>query len=127
MVTRWKTLHPKKDFDNGQSCYFLDEGYKVSRFLKGKELVFWYCDIIDYEYISAEDTYIFRDLLADVVVYPDGFVKVLDLDEFEQALEAGSLTSRDVRNALRALSKLLNIIYDGKFEELTKEIILRVE
>ena len=60
------------------------------------------------------------------MVYPNGFVKVLDLDEFEEALEAGSLTSQDVRKALRALSKLLNIIYNGKFEILTKEILSRV-
>ena len=119
-------MHPKLEFDSGQSCYFLKEGYKVSRFLRGDELVYWYCDIIDYEYIKDEDTYIFRDLLADVVVYPNGFVKVLDLDEFEEALEAGSLTSQDVRKALRALSKLLNIIYNGKFEILTKEILSRV-
>ena len=93
--------------------------------MRGEEFVYWYCDIIDYEYIREEDTYIFRDLLADVVVYPDGFVKVLDLDEFEQALEEEVLTSQDVRKALRALSKLLDIIYSGKFDTLTKEILSR--
>ena len=118
-------MRPKQEFDNGQSCYFLKEGYKVSRFMRGEELVYWYCDIIDYEYRREEDTYIFRDLLADVVVYPDGFVKVLDLDEFEQALEEEVLTSQDVRKALRALSKLLDIIYSGKFDTLTKEILSR--
>ena len=127
IVTEWKTLHPKLEFDNGQSCYFLKEGYKVSRFLRGQELVYWYCDIIDYEYKPEEETYIFRDLLADVVVYPNGFVKVLDLDEFEQALETERLTSLDVRKALRALSQLLNIIYNDKFEILTKEILTRVK
>ena len=104
----------------------MNEGYKVSRFRRGEELVYWYCDIIDYEYLPDEEAYIFRDLLADVVILPDGFVKVLDLDEFEQALEAGSLTSQDVRKALRSLSGLLNIIYEGKFETLTKEILSRL-
>ncbi len=61
-----------------------------------------------------------------MVVYPDGFVKVLDLDEFEEALEAESLTCKDVRKALRSLSKLLNTIYEGKFETLTQEITSRV-
>ncbi len=124
IVTQWTTLRPKRDFDNGRSCYFLKEGYKVSRFMSGDDLVYWYCDIIDYEYQEESDTYIFRDLLADVVVYPDGFVKVMDLDEFEQALEAGSLTSLDVRKALRSLSELLKIIYDGRFDTLTKELTI---
>ncbi len=127
IVTSWKTLHPGHEFDHGYSCYFLQEGYKVSRFLRSdNSLVYWYCDIIDYEYREEDNAYIFRDLLADVMVMPDGFVKVVDLDEFEQALEAGTLDGMDVRRALRSLSKLLNIIYDGHFESLTREIMMRI-
>ncbi len=127
IVTSWKTLHQKNEFDHGYSCYFLQEGYKVSRFLRSDNtLVYWYCDIIDYQYNEEENSYIFRDLLADVIVMPDGFVKVVDLDEFEQALESESLTGMDVRRALRSLSKLLNIIYDGHFESLTREITMRI-
>ena len=127
IVTSWKTLHQKHEFDHGYSCYFLQEGYKVSRFLRSDNtLVYWYCDIIDYQYNEEENSYVFRDLLADVIVMPDGFVKVVDLDEFEQALESESLTGMDVRRALRSLSKLLNIIYDGHFESLTREITMRI-
>ena len=127
VVTSWKTLHPRHEFDHGQSCYFLQEGYKVSRFLRSDNtLVYWYCDIIDYQYDEEKNSYTFRDLLADVIVMPDGFVKVVDLDEFEQALESESLTGMDVRKALRSLSKLLNIIYDGHFESLTREITMRI-
>ncbi len=128
IVTSWNTLHPKEEFDHGYSCYFLQEGYKVSRFLRSdNSLCYWYCDIIDYEYREEDNAYIFRDLLADVIVMPDGFVKVVDLDEFEQALEAGTLNESDVRRALRTLSKLLNIIYDGHFESLTREITMRIK
>ena len=127
IVTAWRTLHPKDEFDHGYSCYFLDKNYKVSRFLRPDgSLLYWYCDIVDYEYDEKEDSYIFRDLLADVLVFPDGFVKVIDLDEFEEALEADSLTGPDVRKALRSLSELLNIIYDKKFSSLTDEITSRI-
>ena len=44
-------------------------------------MLFWYCDIVDHTFDTATDTYIFTDLLVDVIVYPDGFVKVVDLDE----------------------------------------------
>ncbi len=126
IITSWKTLRRKDGFDNGYSCYFLKEGYKVSRFLKGNELVYWYCDIIDYVYDEKENSYTFRDLLADVIVYPDGFVKVVDLDEFEKALDRGSLTVSDVKAALRSLSNLLNTIYGGNFSTLTDEIMNRL-
>ena len=80
IVTSWLTLHPKKDLHHGCSCYYLQEGFKVSRFYNEKNsLLYWYCDIVDYEYREKEDTYIVTDLLADVIVYPDGFVKVVDI------------------------------------------------
>ncbi len=126
IVTKWNTLHPKKKLHHGYSCYFLNEGYKVSKFLyEDNRLLYWYCDIIDYEYRIDTGEYIVRDLLADVIVYPDGFVKVVDLDEFEKALENGSISFEDVKKALRSLDKLLKIIYNGEFETLKKEIETR--
>ena len=32
IVTRWNTLKPKKTLHHGYSCYFLERGYKVSKF-----------------------------------------------------------------------------------------------
>ncbi len=127
IITKWNTLHPKKDLDHGYSCYFLHEGYKVSKFLTADgSLLYWYCDIIDYNYDSVKNEYIFIDLLADVIIYPNGFVKVVDLDEFEQALEQGSITFEDVKKALRSLDALLKSIYSGEFDALKAEIESRI-
>ena len=75
IITKWNTIRPKKTLSHGYSCYFLERGFKVSKFYDhDDQLISWYCDIIDTAY-SCEDgteTYIFTDLLADVVVYPDG-------------------------------------------------------
>ena len=82
IVTTWNALHPKKDLHHGSSCYFLKEGFKVSKFCREDDsLLYWYCDIVDFNYDSAKNTMIVTDLLADVIIYPDGFVKVVDLDE----------------------------------------------
>jgi len=127
IVTKWKALHPKKDLHHGYSCYFLREGYKVSKFLyENDDLLYWYCDIMDYEEKKDENAWIFRDLLADVIIMPDGFVKVVDLDEFEEALENNSITVADVKKALKSLDKLLRIIYSGDFDKLTDEIDTRI-
>lgn len=127
IVTKWNALHPKKDLHHGYSCYFLKEGYKVSKFLyENEDLLYWYCDIMDYEKKSDENAWIFRDLLADVIILPDGYVKVVDLDEFESALEEGSITVNDVKSALKSLDKLLRIIYSGEFKKLTDEIDTRI-
>lgn len=127
IVTKWNALHPKKDLHHGYSCYFLREGFKVSKFLyENDDLLYWYCDIMDYEEKKEDNAWIFRDLLADVIVLPDGFVKVVDLDEFEEALENNSITVADVKKALKSLDKLLRIIYSGDFDKLTDEIDTRI-
>ena len=32
IVTKWKTLKPRRDFSHGYSCYFLKLGFKISKF-----------------------------------------------------------------------------------------------
>ena len=62
------------------------------------------------------------DLLADVIIYPDGFVKVVDLDELVTALDARSIDINTLKSSLVRLDKLLKIIYSGKFDSLQKYI-----
>ena len=45
IITFWKTLHPKSDLAYGYSCYFLDRGFKISRFYShSHDFMYWYCD-----------------------------------------------------------------------------------
>lgn len=123
IVTAWNTLKPRKDLHHGRSCYYLREGIKVSRFYdENSSLLYWYCDIVNYDYDAGTDTYVITDLLADVIVYPDGFVKVVDIDELATAKEAGLLTDAMLTKALLTLSHLLQIIYDGGFEKLQEPL-----
>lgn len=123
IVTKWNTLRPKKVLHHGVSCFYLDKGWKVSKFMdqKGK-LICWYCDIIEYEYSPETNSYIFTDLLADVLIYPDQSVHVVDLDELADASEQGLITSRQLEKALRQLNELLSVIYKGNFDKLKKPI-----
>lgn len=125
LVTKWHALKPKKELHHGYSCYFWDKGFKISKFYRENgELLYWYCDIIDVDYpmsgssagTTAKD-FISTDLLADVIIYPDGFVKVVDLDELTIAFENGSLSIELLKAALNRLSVLLNLIYSGEFSK----------
>ena len=121
IVTKWNALRPKKVLHHGASCYFLKEGFKVSKFCREDDsLLYFYCDIVDYNYDAVQNNLIVTDLLADVIIYPDGFVKVVDLDELVTALEARSISLDTLKASLNKLDKLLNIIYSDKFENLTK-------
>lgn len=123
IVTAWNTLKPRKDIHHGRSCYFLQEGFKVSCFYNAENtLLYWYCDIVDYDYKEEADTYVTTDLLVDVIVYPDGFVKVVDIDELVTAMEAGLLSDDMLKKTLQTLSHLLQVIYDGGFERLREPL-----
>ena len=115
LVTRWNTIRPKKNLKCGMSVYLPERGWKISRFIghDGRLLCF-YCDIIDTEYDAASDTYVFTDLLADVLIYPDGSVRVVDLDEVGECLEKGLLTIEQACICMRRLDAILNKIYNSK-------------
>ena len=123
IITRWNTLKPKKTLSHGYSCYFLDRGFKVSKFYDHEDrLISWYCDIVSHTYDRNTDTYVFTDLLADVIVYPDGFVRVVDLDELADAHRDHLISEEELETALRHLDKLLSLIYKGAFPRLQKII-----
>ena len=118
IITSWNTLKPRSDFASGLSAYYRKEGFKISRHY-GADGTFtrWYCDIVAES--KTEDGLIYSDLLVDVVIYPDGAVRVVDLDEAADALEQGLITADMLTTALRSTNKLLTYIHQGSFSELT--------
>lgn len=119
IVTKWLTLHPKTNFSHGCSCYFLKEGIKVSKIYRSdNSLLYWYCDIVDYTYEQDQEALTATDLLADVILYPDGNVVVADLDELAEALERELITKEQLTRCLRSLDHLLSMIYRDKFDRL---------
>lgn len=123
IVTKWNTLHPKAAFSHGASCYFLKEGIKVSKFYRAdNSLLYWYCDIVDYQYDSENNTLTVVDLLADVIIYPDGRVKVMDLDELAVALDKEIITTETMCTCLNRLHNLLSLIDRDKFDRLQERL-----
>lgn len=129
LITKWDVLKPRKDIDHGISVYFIDKGVKVSKVYNARnDLIYYYCDIIDTSVTKKntdEETtteYVFSDLLADVLVYPDGFVRVVDLDELSTLLINKTLSSNLIAKALQITNNLLTDIYNGEFNKYTKYI-----
>lgn len=125
IVTKWDVLKPKIHLHHGISCYFLEEGCKVSKFYsEDNSLLYWYCDIAKYDYNDVDDELLFTDLLADVVIYPDGHVQVVDLAEAADILEEGKISAEDICKMLRNLEHLLQKIYSGEFEDMKRLVEL---
>lgn len=127
LITKWNTLKPRSDFHHGYSCYYLKEGCKVSRFYKEDgSLLYWYCDIITHT-VENENDLIITDLLADVIVYPDGFVQVLDLDELCDAKEKGLITVDEFFLSIKQLGSLLDTIYSGHLEQFASSLLEKIQ
>lgn len=123
IITTWDTLNPKASFQYGASCYFLEKGFKVSKFYRADgSLYCWYCDIVQYDYDASSNRLVTTDLLADVIVMPDGTVKIVDLDELADAFEQELLSAGMLKSALRQLHHLLSTIYDNQFSLLQNEL-----
>ena len=84
--------------------------------------MYYYCDIVEFEKNAEDDSLIITDLLADVILYPDGKVHVMDLDELADAQEQALISGAQLNRSLRQLDKLLNIIQLGKFSQLLEKI-----
>lgn len=118
IITSWKTFRPKAEFSHGISYYVINEGFKISKFYRSDNtLAYIYCDIIDTCYDNNTDSYIFTDLLADVIIENDGRVKVVDLDELGDALTSGVISQQLMSDALHKLNNLLTHIYNGSFQQ----------
>lgn len=123
IVTKWNTLNPKTEFTHGSSCYFLKEGLKISKFYRADDsLLYWYIDIVEFTIDETQDTLICTDLLADVIIYPDGRMKVVDLDELAEAMERNLITKEQMTSCLRNLNHLLTMIYRDKFDRLQSRL-----
>mgnify|MGYP003296566621 FL=1 len=70
------------------------------------EIMLWYIDMIAGQGIDNDGVPYFDDLYLDLVVYPDGTIKVDDMDELEDALEAKDITQEQFALAIHTGNKL---------------------
>ena len=74
IVTRWRTLRPKKTLSHGYSCYFPERGFKVSKFYDHEDrLISWYCDIIQTDH-RQHTTVTGTAVNSNVIIFPEDTV-----------------------------------------------------
>ncbi len=123
IITKWKTLRPRKDISRGMSAFYLDRGFKVSKLYDDQDqVVYWYCDIIQAKTDPEKNTVIIEDLLIDLILYEDGSMRIVDLNELAEAMEHKLISQEEANYALRTVDSLLQIIYDGRFHTLQEPV-----
>lgn len=123
LVTKWKAIRPKPDLSYGISCFFIETGLKISKFYRQDgSLLYWYCDVGECIVNKENSSFTFVDLLADVIIYPEGKVKVVDLAEAADIFENGKITAAHICKMLRRLDLLLGMIDSGELSRLQDEL-----
>lgn len=74
----------------------------------------WYCDVVT-PLQKVEDGYFLRDLLLDLWIWPDGQMRELDWDEFEEAFRAGSISAAEHQQAQATLARMVAETRQGIF------------
>lgn len=116
ICTKWDTLKPRNDFDNGASIYDIEHGVKVSKFCKNDEIVYYYIDIIEMEYNEEDDTYLCTDYVLDIILETDlSKYKILDEDEFDELIEKGMFNTKQITDTYNKLNFMKNCIDNDHF------------
>jgi uncharacterized protein len=94
-------------------CYRPREGLQYSLSHKRSARA-WLVDIVEVVEFSP-DTYSSRDLFLDIEVEPSGAYRVLDVDDFRQAIELGLLDTATILRALASLDLALAQLHSRQF------------
>ena len=94
---QWLSILPQDDF------------YCITAMMNANDdILVWYIDMIAEQGIDADGIPYFDDLYLDLVVYPDGTIKVDDMDELEDALNKKDITKEQFELAISTSKKLQN-------------------
>ena len=121
IISGWKAIRLRPDISGGFSAYYPKLGIKTSKLFDGDEnLLYWYNDISELNFNGNDIN--FTDLLLDLIVFPDNSIKILDLDEFAEAIEKNYITKEQEIKALRSFHTLLDYIYNNDYSKLQEPI-----
>ncbi len=78
-----------------------DNYYCITAMMNEKnDILVWYIDMIAAQGIDTDGVPYFDDLYLDLIVLPDGEIKVDDMDELEEALRQGDITQEQFKLAI---------------------------
>lgn len=94
---KWLSILPQNDF------------YCITAMMNtNDDILLWYIDMIADQGIDADNVPYFDDLYLDLVVYPNGTIKVDDMDELVEALSQKDITEEQFNLAIHTSNKLKN-------------------
>lgn len=86
-----------------------NENYLITAIIDGENNInIWYIDMIAGQGLADDNVAFFDDLYLDLIVRPNGDIKIDDMDELEEALKQKDITEELFDLALKTKEKLQN-------------------
>ena len=104
------TIHNNKKY---LIVYDLKNGLQYSLNFKSK-YPWWVIDIVDIVEIKP-NVFCSYDLFIDISVHKDGSYKVLDIDEYEEALRLNVMSQEQISKSLKSFHHALSILNTNSF------------
>jgi predicted RNA-binding protein associated with RNAse of E/G family len=93
-----------------------DKNYAITKVMDGNnQLVSYYIDICSH-IIKNGDIYTLTDWYLDVEKYPDKTARLLDEDEFQQAVDLSYLTQKEITTAQETAKLVLELVESNSLD-----------
>ncbi|WP_170142431.1 DUF402 domain-containing protein [Thermosporothrix hazakensis] len=90
--------------------------YVITTFFNSsREVLGWYIDICARHYRNEQGRLCYEDLYLDLDILPSGKITLLDVDELDEALYSGKITSTEYELAWREAHSLMLAIEHDRF------------
>ena len=113
----------------GHPLCILDKGYSWLRhfpagsqyiltttFSPDGQILQWYIDLCQSHGVTDEGIPWWDDLYLDIAILPSGQLFVLDADELDEALDAGTISSKQHGEVCQEGQRLMDLIREERFE-----------
>ncbi|MFD1032922.1 DUF402 domain-containing protein [Metaplanococcus flavidus] len=93
--------------------YCIEDGLQFSLHHK-TNYSWWLADIVEVQEIRP-NIFCIHDLFLDISINKDGSYKVLDVDEYEAAVDLGLMSSKQIKNSLTSFHRIVGNLNTNNF------------
>ncbi len=116
MITSWEATNSEMGVKKALSLTSFSNGYQISKkFNKENEFMYWYCDIVKAWHDREKNEIWIQDLIADVILFPDKALQVIDLPELVEARKNGLITEVLFQECHKSILSLVSSVIHGNF------------
>lgn len=116
LVTRWKPAKSNMNIGAAVSLLCVKSGVQISKkYNREGKFVYYYCDMVKTHWDPETETFEVTDLIADLIVFPDSELRLIDLEEFQEAYQSKVIDTEEFEFTKKCLLDITDKVICGNF------------